>query len=107
MLDKLKEAEARYLGMEKELSEPELFSNPERYAALMKDYKALTPVIEAYRAYVRARQANEEARLLLEEPLDSDMKELVGEELKETKAQMETLLEQLKLLLLPRDPNDE
>ena len=107
MLDKLKEAEIRYLGMEKELSEPEIFSNPERYAALMKDYKALTPVIEAYRAYNRARQANEEARLLLEDSLDSDMKELVSEELKETKAQMEELLEQLKILLLPRDPNDE
>ena len=107
MLEKLKEAELRYLDMEKSLSDPSVFSDPERYATLMKEYKALTPVIETYRAYAKAEQANEEARLLLEEPLDSDMKELASAELKETKAQMEDLLEQLRILLLPRDPNDE
>ena len=107
MLNKLKEAEARYLGMEEELASPALFSNPERYASLMKEYKALTPIIEAYRRYVKVQEAHNEARLLLDEPLDAEMKEMVNTELKETRAQAESLLDELKILLLPRDPNDD
>ncbi len=107
MLNKLKEAEARYLSMEEELASPEIFSSPDRYAALMKDYKALTPIIEVYREYSRAERENKEARALLSEPLDAEMKELVAEELKDTQKRMETLFEELKILLLPRDPNDD
>ena len=107
MLTKLKDAEARYLSMEEELASPEIFSAPDRYASLMKDYKALTPIIETYREYVRAERENAEARALLSEPLDADMKELATEELKETQKRMETLFEELKILLLPRDPNDD
>ncbi|MBQ8850232.1 MAG: peptide chain release factor 1 [Clostridia bacterium] len=107
MLEKLKEAERRYEGMETELSSPEIFSDPERYAALMKEYKGLTPIIEKYREYVRAEEGHAEAELLLSEPLDADMKELAISELKETKAKMEILLDELKVLLLPRDPNDD
>ena len=107
MLEKLKEAERRYEKMEAELSLPEIFSDPERYATLMKEYKGLTPIIEKYREYVRTANNKEEAELLLSEPLDPDMKELALTELKESKALMETLLEELKVLLLPRDPNDD
>ena len=107
MLEKLKDAERRYIGMEKELSDPEIFSDPERYATLMKEYKGLTPIIEKYREYIRAEEGHDEAELLLSEPLDADMKELATAELKETKAKMETLLDELKVLLLPRDPNDD
>ena len=107
MLEKLKEAENRYERMEKELSEPEIFSYPERYATLMKEYKGLTPVIEKYREYIRAEEGHAEAEMLLSEPLDADIKELALSELKETKAKMETLYEELKILLLPRDPNDD
>ena len=107
MLNKLKEAEKRYLGMEEELAQPDIFSNPDRYATLMKDYKALTPIIEAYRRYVQTMAAHEEARALLDEPLDAEMKEMVNTELKETRTRAEELLEELKILLLPRDPNDD
>ena len=107
MLEKLKEAERRYEGMETELSLPEIFSDPERYAALMKEYKGLTPIIEKYREYTRAAANKEDAELLLSEPLDAEMKELALTELKESKALMEALLEELKVLLLPRDPNDD
>ncbi|MBQ9783242.1 MAG: peptide chain release factor 1 [Clostridia bacterium] len=107
MLEKLKEAEARYEAMEEELAQPEIFSKPDRYAALMKDYKNLTPVIEKYRQYRKASKDHEDAASLLSEPLDADMKELVSAELKETKERMETLLDELKVLLLPRDPNDD
>ncbi len=107
MLNKLTEAEKRYIAIEEELADPAVFSDTQRYATLMKDYKNLTPVIEKFRAYERARTANEEATLLLEESPDAEMKELIADELKETKARMETLLEELKILLLPRDPNDD
>lgn len=107
MLKKLEQAEQRYLGMEQELADPALFSNPERYATLMKDYKALTPIIETYRLYRSTEEAHREASLLLEETLEPDMKELATEEWKETKEKMDDLMGQLKILLLPRDPNDD
>ena len=107
MLEKLKEAERRYVKMEGELSEPEIFSDPERYASLMKEYKGLTPIIEKYREYIRAEEGHAEAEMMLSESLDADMKELATAELKETRARMEALLEELKVLLLPRDPNDD
>ena len=107
MLEKLKDAERRYEKMEAELSLPEIFSDPERYATLMKEYKGLTPIIEKYREYTKAANDKEEAEHLLNEPLDPEMKEMALMELKETKALMETLIEELKVLLLPRDPNDD
>ncbi|MBO5939372.1 MAG: peptide chain release factor 1 [Clostridia bacterium] len=107
MLDKLKDAESRYESIEAELSSPEVFADPTRYATLMKDYKSLTPIIEKYRAYRKAASDHEDAKAMLAEGLDAEMRELVSEELKETKALCENLLEELKILLLPRDPNDD
>ena len=107
MLEKLKDAELRYVKMEEDLADPAIFSNTERYTALMKEYKSLTPVIEKYRSFMRARSDYEDALLLSEESHDAEMKELIAEELKSTRASMETLSEELKILLLPRDPNDE
>ncbi len=107
MLNKLKDAELRFLSMEEELAGPEIFSDPERYATRMKEYKALSPVIEAYREYRLVSARYEEARALLSEPLDAELKELATAELKETREQSEALLDRLKLLLLPRDPNDD
>ena len=107
MLNKLQEAEKRYILMEEQLADGEIFADQERLASLMKDYKALTPVIEAYREYRKTKEANEEARALSEESLDPEMKELVQAELRDTAAKCEELLERLKILLLPRDPNDD
>ena len=107
MLEKLNSAEARYISIEEELASPDAFSNQEKFTALMKDYKSLTPIIEKYREYKKALSANEDAKAMLEESLDAEMKELVSAELKETRALMDTLLEELKILLLPRDPNDD
>ncbi len=107
MLEKLKEAEQRYERMERELSSPDIFSDPERYAALMKEYKGLTPIIEKYREYIRADGGHREAELILCEETDAEMRELAQSELKETRARMEVLFEELKILLLPRDPNDD
>lgn len=107
MLNKLTEAEKRYVAIEEELADPAVFSDNGRYATLMKDYKALTPIIEKFRAYTSAQRDHEEASLLLEESPDAELKELIGAELKETKARMEALTDELKILLLPRDPNDD
>ena len=106
MLNKLNDAEKRYTVIEEQLADPTVFSDQERFTALMKDYKALSPIIEKYREYKKAEQANEEARIMLDEPLDADMKELVSAELKETRQSMDSLAEELKILLLPRDVND-
>ncbi len=95
------------MAMEEALASPDIFSDPERYASLMKDYKALTPVVEKYRQLCLAQAEHEDARSLSGETLDPDMRELVNLELKETKARMEQLSEELKILLLPRDPNDD
>ena len=107
MLNTLQAAEETYLNIEAELASPDVFSNQEKFTALMKEYKSLTPIIEKFREYKKACSDNEEARILMEDSQDPEMKELAAEEFKETKQAMETLFEELKVLLLPRDPNDE
>ncbi len=107
MLEKLAQTEERYIQIEKELSSPDIFSNNEKYSSLMKEYKNLTPIIAKYREYVATKTANEEAYAMLDESLDAEMRELVSAELRETKARMEEISEELKVLLIPRDPNDD
>ena len=107
MLNKLKDAEKRYIELEASLALPDVFSDTERFAALMKDYKALTPIIEKYREFCNAESANADARALSEEQLDAEMRELVTQEIKETREKMDALTEELKILLLPRDENDD
>ena len=107
MLDKLKATEERYIQIEEQLALPDVFSNNEKYTSLMKEYKTLTPIIEKFREYNQAKSENEDAIAMLEENLDAEMRELVSSELKETKARMEALTEELKVLLIPRDPNDD
>ncbi|MBE6707025.1 MAG: peptide chain release factor 1 [Ruminococcaceae bacterium] len=107
MLDRLKEAEARYIGIEKQLEDPDVFSNQEKFAALMRDYKALTPIIEKFREYSRTAADNESAREMLDSETDADLKEMIFEEIKQTRAKIDVLLDELKILLLPRDPNDD
>ncbi|MBP3369738.1 MAG: PCRF domain-containing protein, partial [Clostridia bacterium] len=107
MLERLKDAEVRYCAMEQELASPDIFSDQERFTALMKEYKALTPVIEKYREYKSVVAESEDLRAMLDESLDDEMHELVLAEYKEIKPKTDLLLEELKVLLLPRDPNDD
>ena len=107
MLEKLAQTELRYIEVEEALASPDVFSDNQRYTSLMKEYKNLTPIIEKYREYVKTKKANEEAYAMLDESLDSEMRELVNAELRETKAAMEQITEELKVLLIPRDPNDD
>ena len=107
MLEKLKKAEEKYIDIENELAKPDIFSNQEEYTRLMKEYKTLTPVIEKFREYKKAESDMNDAREMLDEQLDVDMREMVNEEFKSCQKLIEELLEELKILLLPRDPNDD
>ncbi len=107
MLEKLRSAEEKYTNMESELADPSIFSDAEKYASLMKEYKALTPVIEKYREYKKAEAELYELKEMLDGTLEPDMREMVATEYKDTQKKLSDFLEELKILLLPRDPNDD
>ncbi len=107
MLEKLKSAEEKYIDIENELAKPDVFSNQEEYTRLMKEYKSLTPIIEKFREYKKVENDMNDAREMLDEQLDADMREMVSEEYKTCQKNLEVLLDELKILLLPRDPNDD
>ena len=107
MLDKLRDTEQKYIGIEDSLADPEIMSRQGEYAALMKEYKALTPVVEKYRQYRACKDNIEGINQMLEGELDREMRELASEELKTAKEELTALEEELKILLLPRDENDD
>ncbi len=108
MIEKLKEVEKRYEDISKQLLEPDVYNDQVRYTKLMKEHKMLTPLIEKYREYRSAEDtASEAAQLLSEGGMDPDFKQMVEDELSEAKSKIERLTEDIKILLLPTDPNDE
>ena len=107
MFDKLEDLVLRLEEVLNQLSEPDVASEPERFRRLMKEQSDLTPIVNAYREYKQNQQNIEESLALLEEESDEEMRELAKEELSESKAKVEGLEEKLKILLLPKDPNDD
>ena len=108
MFDKLGATESRFEEINLRLMDPTVVSDPKKYAELMKEYKNLTPLVEKYRQYKQAKNDLEEAEMLLEEGgLDKDFKELITEQLVENKKLVEEYSAELKILLLPKDPNDD
>lgn len=107
MTNRLNEAEIRFEAIEEELSKNETLSNMERYTSLMKERSVLAPIIEKYREYKKAQADAEEARELLDSESDPEMREMAEEELKRAKSDSERIYEELKILLLPKDPMDE
>jgi len=107
MEEKLNALESRWDELAQALTEPEVYSDPERMAKLAKEQKDLTAVVDAYRNWKRAKQDADGALELLNGPLDAEMRELAQEELDEAKKNIEVLWEKLTVLLLPRDPNDD
>ena len=107
MFDRLGELENKYLDISEKINDPAVISNQNEWRELMKEHSALTPIIEAFRKYKRANTAVEEARAMMEETLDDDMKQLVKEEYNENKEIIEQIKDELKILLLPKDPNDD
>ena len=107
MFDKLEDLLIRLEEILSELQEPDVASDPNRFRKLMKEQSELTPIVEAYKEYTACKQNIEESLELLNEESDEDMRELAKEELNESKARVEELEHELKILLLPKDPNDD
>ena len=107
MFDRLEDLIIRYQEVMGELQEPDVANNPERFRKLMKEQSDLAPIVEAYQEYKNCKQNVEESLMLLEEESDEEMRELAKEELNESKARIEELEQELKILLLPKDPNDD
>jgi peptide chain release factor 1 len=106
MFDKLETVEARYEELGELLADPELMSNVPLLQQYAREQRELEQVIGAYRAYKQARVAVDEAQAMLHESDDAELRELAQEELATQRARMEQLEAEMKLLLLPRDPND-
>ena len=104
MFEKLNALSQRMDELEARLAEPGLYDDPGRAAKLLKERNELEPIVQAFRAYRDAQRAQDEALEMLSDP---EMKELAQEELQQAKTDLARLEEELKVLLLPKDPNDE
>ncbi|MCR5277954.1 MAG: peptide chain release factor 1 [Lachnospiraceae bacterium] len=107
MFDKLEDLLLRFEDIMNELASPGVTDNQQKFRALMKEQSDLTPIVEAYKKYKKAKQDIEDSLAMLEVESDEDMKEMLKEELANAKADTERLEEELKILLFPKDPNDD
>ena len=107
MFDRLDDILIHYEEVMQELNEPNVTENQTRFRKLMKEQADLVPIVEAYKTYKQAKQDIEDSLLLLEEENDEEMRELAKEELSDAKKRVEEQEKELKILLLPKDPNDD
>lgn len=108
MLEKLRLTEARFEEINAKLMDSDIVNDQEQYKSLMKEYKNLSPIVEKYREYKKAEQNFSEAKELLDESgIDKDFREMAQLQYEENKALMEQYTEELKILLLPKDPDDD
>ena len=107
MFDKLEDMLVRYEEIMNELNEPDVTNNQARFRKLMKDQSDLTPLVEAYTEYKKCKETVADSLEMLEMESDEDMRELLKEELNDAKKRIEELEDELKILLLPKDPNDD
>ncbi|MCR4926807.1 MAG: peptide chain release factor 1 [Lachnospiraceae bacterium] len=107
MFDRLEDMLAKYEELMAELNDPQLALDQARYKMVMKEQANLSPIVEAYRAYKKAQETIEESEEMLGCESDEEMRELLKEELAGAKEEMASLEEKLKILLLPKDPNDD
>ena len=99
--------EEKYMEMEERSTQPDFYSDPKAAAKLLKEQRDLEPVVEAYRAYRKTQQELHDLREMLDGSLEPDMRDLCQEEFTQAKKDLEALEQQLKILLLPKDPNDD
>ena len=107
MFDKLDDMLIHYEELMLMLGDPDVTQDTKRFTRLMKEQADLAPLVEAYKAYKQAKQDIEDSLALLEEESDEEMRELAKEELSDAKKRVEELEQELKILLLPKDPNDD
>lgn len=106
MLEKLDFTEKKYIELTKKAIDPDLLNDMNEYQKVMKEISDLEPIVAKYKEYSTYIEELEGAKEMLYEKLDDEMKELVKEEIKELEENIETLEEELKFLLIPKDPND-
>ncbi|MCX7921039.1 MAG: peptide chain release factor 1 [Clostridia bacterium] len=107
MFDKIQGAEDRYEEINHKLSDPTVIANQDEYRKLMKEHSELEEIVAKYREYKKVSQDISDAKELLEEKLDKDFKEMVQMELDEANEKLDQIKKELKILLVPKDPNDE
>ena len=108
MFDKLSVIEERYEELSRKVSDPEVIADSANFAKLCKEQSDIAPIVEKYREYKAAKQTITDGEEILSDPdMDKEMKELAEEEIKESKEKIESLSKELKILLLPKDPNDD
>lgn len=108
MFSRLDIFDKRYNELEKRMYEPDVVSDPDVYRKVMQEYSQIEPVVKKYREYKAARQTIDDSLMILEDPSsDDELRELAASELDEAKRSLPALEEELKILLLPKDPNDE
>ena len=107
MFDRLDDLVRRYEELMLELNDPSIANDQARFRKLMKEQADLAPIVEAYKEYKKCKETVQDSLAILDEESDEEMKELAKEELNKAKARIEELEKQLKILLLPKDPNDD
>ncbi|MFA9375498.1 MAG: peptide chain release factor 1 [Lachnotalea sp.] len=107
MFDRLEDLLIRFEEILSELNEPTVANDQNRFRKLMKEQSDLTPIVDAFKEYKASKQSVEDSLVMLAEESDEEMKELAKEELNDSKARIEELEQVLKILLLPKDPNDD
>ena len=107
MFDKLDDLVLRYEEIMNLLSEPDVAADTRRFRDLMKEQSDLAPIVNAYKEYKKCRQDIDDSLAMLEEENDEEMREMVKEELSASRKRLEELERELKILLLPKDPNDD
>ena len=107
MFDRLEDTVNRYEDITAELGNPDVVNDQEKFRKLMKEQSSLAPLIETYTEYKNCKKNIEDSLAILDEETDEELKEMAKEELNESKARVEELEHELKILLLPKDPNDD
>ena len=107
MYDRLQSVEDRYERLNELLSDPTIINDPKKLREYSKEQSDIQETVQTYREYKEAREQLQDAKLMLEDKLDADMREMVKEEVSDLEAQVEELEAKMKLLLVPKDPNDD
>ncbi len=107
MFDRIADIEKKYTELSDKINDPDIIADNAQWRKLMKEHSDLSPIVEKYKEYKQTKEAISEAKEILYEETDEEMRALAKEELTENTAQIEKIEEQLKILMLPKDPNDD
>ena len=107
MLEKLAFIEQRYQELSEKINDPEVIADQEQWQKLMREHADITSIVEKYREYKREDEALREAEEILAEESDTELRQMAQQQIEESKAAVERISEELKILLLPKDPNDD